>query len=87
MTIAPIFTIQGGVDGYVIYCDAFRVGLDCVLLHQGKVIIYASKQLKGHQKKYVTHELELAAVAVDLMIWKHYLHGVCVDLFIDNKIF
>ncbi|WMV41460.1 hypothetical protein MTR67_034845 [Solanum verrucosum] len=43
------------------YCDASRVGLDCVLMQNGKVIDYASRQLKIHEKNHPTHDLELAA--------------------------
>ncbi|KAH0689070.1 hypothetical protein KY289_016428 [Solanum tuberosum] len=48
--------------GYVIYCDASRVGLGCVLMQRGKVMSYASRQLKVHEKNYPTHDLEIAAV-------------------------
>ncbi|KAH0758120.1 hypothetical protein KY290_021613 [Solanum tuberosum] len=59
LTITPILTLR---DGYVIYWDASRVGLGCVLMQQDKAIAYASRQLKGHEKNYPTHDLELAAV-------------------------
>ncbi|KAH0669267.1 hypothetical protein KY285_023426 [Solanum tuberosum] len=62
-----------------------RVGLGCVLMHNGKVIAYASRQLKVHEKNYPTYDLELAAVAFALKIWRHYLYGVHVDIFTDHK--
>ena len=67
------------------YCDASRVGLGCVLIQNGKIIAYASRKLKFHEKIYPTHDLELAAVVFALKIWRHYLHGVHVDIFTDHK--
>ncbi|KAI3735990.1 hypothetical protein L6452_15519 [Arctium lappa] len=46
----------------IVYSDASKMGLRCVLMQQGKVIAYASRQLKDHGKKYPTHDLELAAL-------------------------
>ncbi|MDE0547699.1 RNase H-like domain-containing protein, partial [Microbacterium sp. C7(2022)] len=74
-----------GTDGFVIYCDASRVGLGCVLMQRGKVIAYASRQLKAHEKNYPTHDLELAAVVFALKLWRHYLYGAHVDVFTDHK--
>ena len=70
-----------GSDSYVIYCDASRVGLGCVLMQRDKVISYASRKLKVHEKNYPTHDLELEAVLFALKIWRHY-H---VDMFTDYK--
>ena len=67
------------------YCDASRVGLGCVLMQNGKVIAYASRQLKVHEKNNPTHDLELAAVVFALKIWRHYLYGVHGDIFTDHK--
>ena len=61
-------TLLEGPYGYVIYCDASRVFLGCVLMQQGKVITYASRQLKVHEKNYPTHDLEHAAVVFSLKI-------------------
>ncbi|WMV45601.1 hypothetical protein MTR67_038986, partial [Solanum verrucosum] len=72
-------------EGFVVYCDASRVGLGCLLMQNGKVIAYASRQLKVHEKNYPTHDLELAAVVFALKIWHHYLYGVHVDVFTDHK--
>ena len=69
----------------MIYCDASRVGLGCVLMQRGKVIAYASRQLKVHEKNYQTHDLELATLVFALKIWRHYLYGVQVDVFTDHK--
>ncbi|WMV29711.1 hypothetical protein MTR67_023096, partial [Solanum verrucosum] len=62
-----------------------RVGLECVLTQNGKVIAYASRQLKVHEKNYPSHSLELVVVVFALKIWRHYLYGVHVDVFTDHK--
>ncbi|XP_059307043.1 uncharacterized protein LOC132058603 [Lycium ferocissimum] len=85
LTSAPILTLPSGSGGYVVYCDASRIGLGCVLMQNGKVIAYASRQLKKHEKNYPTHDLELAAVVFALKIWRHYLYGEHCDVFTDHK--
>ncbi|KAH0709559.1 hypothetical protein KY284_010986 [Solanum tuberosum] len=85
LTTTLVLTLPEGSDGYVIYCDASRVGLGCVLMQRGKVIAYPSRQLKVHEKNYPTHDLKLAAVVFALKIWRHYLYGVHVDVFTDHK--
>ncbi|KAI3805555.1 hypothetical protein L1987_28049 [Smallanthus sonchifolius] len=81
---APILTLPDGNNDLVVYCDASNQGLDCVLMQRGKVIAYASRQLKIHEKNYTTHDLELGAVVFALKIWRHYLYGTkCVELLND----
>ena len=58
-----------------LYSDASRIGLGCVLMQDGKVVAYASKQLKPHEQNYPTHDLELAAIVFTLKIWRHFLYG------------
>jgi hypothetical protein len=53
---------------FVIYCDASRQGLGYVLMQSGRVIAYASRQLKDHEQRYPTHDLELTAVVHALKI-------------------
>ena len=72
LTTAPVLTLPEGSDGYVIHCDASRAGLGCVLMQRDKVISYASRKLKMHEKNYLTHDLELAAVVFALKIWRHF---------------
>ena len=67
------------------YCDASRVGLGCVLMQHGKVISYASRQLKVDERNCPTHDLELAPVVFALKIWRHYLYGVHVDMYTNHK--
>jgi hypothetical protein len=63
---APVLTLPEGVEDMTVYCDASRHGLGCVLMQRGKVIAYASRQLKPHESNYPTHDLELAAVVFAL---------------------
>ncbi|KAI3761239.1 hypothetical protein L1987_51651 [Smallanthus sonchifolius] len=76
---------QKGEDDLVVYCDASNQGLGCVLMQRGKVIAYASRQLKIHEKNYTTHDLELGAVIFALKIWRHYLYGTKCVVFTDHK--
>nr|GEV38786.1 putative reverse transcriptase domain-containing protein [Tanacetum cinerariifolium] len=62
-----------------------RKGLGCVLVQHGKVIAYASRQMKPYEENYPTHDLELAAVVFALKIWRHYLYGETCDIFTDHK--
>ncbi|KAL0395224.1 UNVERIFIED_CONTAM: Transposon Tf2-11 polyprotein [Sesamum latifolium] len=76
LTSAPILALPSGDGGYVVYTDASRQGLGCVLMQHGKVIAYASRQLRPHEMNYPTHDLELAAIVHALKIWRHYLKTV-----------
>nr|GEV48033.1 putative reverse transcriptase domain-containing protein [Tanacetum cinerariifolium] len=72
---APLLALPEGSEGFIIYCDASNKGLGAVLMQREKVISYASRQLKIHEKNYTTHDLELGAVVFALKIWRHYLYG------------
>ena len=67
------------------YSDVPKIGLGCVLMQDGKVEAYASRQLKPHEQNYPTHDLELAAVVFALKIWRHYLYGEKCRIFTDHK--
>jgi hypothetical protein len=82
---APILTLPLGSDGFVIYNDASRRGLGCILMQNGKVVSYASRQLKNHVLNYPTHDLELAAVVFTLKIWRYYLYGEKYEIYTDHK--
>nr|GEY55854.1 putative reverse transcriptase domain-containing protein [Tanacetum cinerariifolium] len=60
-------------EDFIVYCDASNKDLGAVLMQREKVISYASRQLKIHEKNYTTHDLELGAVVFALKIWRHYL--------------
>ena len=85
LTSAAVLTLPKCGENYTIYCDASRVRLGCVLIHDGKVIAYASRKLKVHEKNYPTHDIEFVAFVFALKLWRHYLYGVHVDVFIDHK--
>nr|GEV33412.1 putative reverse transcriptase domain-containing protein [Tanacetum cinerariifolium] len=72
---APILALPEGTEDFVVYCDASLKGYGVVLMQREKVIAYASKQLKVHEEKYTTHDLELGAVVFALKLWRHYLYG------------
>nr|GEU72084.1 hypothetical protein [Tanacetum cinerariifolium] len=82
---SPLLTLPSGTGGYQIYSDASKKGLGCVLMQHGKVIAYASRQLKPYDENYPTHDLELAAVVFALKIWRHYLFRETCDIFTDHK--
>ncbi|GKC79110.1 putative reverse transcriptase domain-containing protein [Tanacetum coccineum] len=74
---APVLALPDRPEDFVVYCDASGIGLGCVLMQRGKVIAYASRQLKTHEKNYTTHDLELGVVVFALKIWRHYLDYDC----------
>ncbi|GJU39453.1 putative reverse transcriptase domain-containing protein [Tanacetum coccineum] len=82
---APILLLPEGSEDFVVYCDASCKGLGVVLMQREKVISYASRQLKIHEKNYTTHDLELAAVVFALKMWRHYLYGTKCVVFTDHK--
>ncbi|KAK9085879.1 hypothetical protein Sjap_026290 [Stephania japonica] len=85
LTTAPVLVLPESGKGFEVNTDACLVGLGCVLMQDGRVIAYASRQLKIHEKNYPTHDLELAAVVFALKIWRHYLYGERFVLFTDHK--
>ncbi|GJZ60886.1 putative reverse transcriptase domain-containing protein [Tanacetum coccineum] len=81
---APILALPEGSEDFIAYCDASKKGLGAVLMQREKVISYASRQLKIHEKNYTTHDLELGAVVFALKMWRHYLYGTKCTVFTDN---
>nr|GFA53997.1 putative reverse transcriptase domain-containing protein [Tanacetum cinerariifolium] len=82
---APILALPEGSEDFNAYCDASNKGLRAVLMQREKVISYASRQLKIHEKNYTTHDLELGAVVFTLKIWRHYLYGTKCTVFTNHK--
>ncbi|GJX32520.1 putative reverse transcriptase domain-containing protein [Tanacetum coccineum] len=82
---APILSLPKGVEDFVVYYDSSNQGLGCVLMQRGKVIAYALRQLKIHEKNYTTHDLELGAVVFALKIWRHYLYMTKIVIYTDHK--
>ncbi|GJT49263.1 putative reverse transcriptase domain-containing protein [Tanacetum coccineum] len=81
----PILALPKGREDFVVYCDASHNGLGAVLMQTEKVIAYASRQLKIHEKNYTIHDLELGSVVFALKIWRHYLYGTKCIVFTDHK--
>ncbi|GJX70841.1 putative reverse transcriptase domain-containing protein [Tanacetum coccineum] len=82
---ALVLAFPDGPDDFMVYCDASKQGFGCLLMQRGKVIAYASRQLKKHEKNYTTHDLELGAVVFTLKIWRHYLYGTKNVIYTDHK--
>nr|GEW31559.1 putative reverse transcriptase domain-containing protein [Tanacetum cinerariifolium] len=82
---ALILSLPDGVEDFIVYCNASNQGLGCVLMQRSKVIAYASRQLKIHEKNYTTHDLELGAVVFVLKTWTHYLYGTKSVIYTDHK--
>ncbi|GJT06308.1 putative reverse transcriptase domain-containing protein [Tanacetum coccineum] len=76
---ASILALPEGSENFVVYCDASHKGLGAVLMQRDKVIAYASRHLKVHEKNYTTHDLELGAVVFALKMWRHYLYELLSD--------
>nr|GFB57938.1 putative reverse transcriptase domain-containing protein [Tanacetum cinerariifolium] len=82
---APILALPEGSEDFIVYYDASNKGLGAVLMQREKVISYASRQLKIHEKNYTTHDLELGAVVFTLKTWRYYLYGTKCTVFTDQK--
>jgi ribonuclease HI len=82
---APVLIMLDLQKNFDVYCDASRQGLGCVLMQEGHVIAYASRQLRKHELNYPTHDLELAAVVHALKIWRHYIMGTKCRIYTDHK--
>ncbi|KZV32740.1 hypothetical protein F511_32166 [Dorcoceras hygrometricum] len=85
LTTAPVLALPSGSGGFVVCSDASLSGLGCVLMQNGYVIAYASRQLKPHETRYPVHDLELAAIVFALKIWRHYLYGEEFVVYTDHK--
>ena len=68
LTSAPVLILPNPKESFVVYYDASKMGLGGVLMHNRQVVAYASRQLKVHEKNYLTHDLDLAAVVYVLKI-------------------
>ena len=85
LTSALVLTLSDIHKDFVVFCDASRQGPGCLLMQEGRVVVYASRQLKVHEKNYPTHDLELAVVVHTLKIWRHYLIGNKCEIYTDHK--
>jgi ribonuclease HI len=85
MTTGPVLILPNVHKPFSVYCDASYTGLGCVLMQEGRVLSYSSRQLKIQERNYPTHDLELAAVVHALKTWRHYLYGQKCDVYMDHK--
>ena len=85
LTSAPILAQPDIEKPFDVFYDASCTSLGCVLMQEGRVIAYASRQLKKHEVNYPTHDLELAAVVHALKIWRHYLLGNVCHIYTGHK--
>ena len=85
LTSAPVLAQPDITRPFDVYCDASGTGLGSVLMQDRRVIAYASRALRRHEKNYATHDLELAAVVHALKIWRHYLLSNPVHIYTDHK--
>ncbi|WVZ98283.1 hypothetical protein U9M48_043745 [Paspalum notatum var. saurae] len=85
LTSAPVLAQPDITKPFDVYCDASGSGLGCVLMQEGRVIAYASCQLRKHEVNYPTHDLELLAVVYALKKWRHYLLGNTCHIYTDHK--
>ncbi|GKA33473.1 putative reverse transcriptase domain-containing protein [Tanacetum coccineum] len=82
---APVLALSDGREDFVVYCDTSGLGLGYVLMQRGKVIAYASRQLKIHEKNYTTYDLELGVVVFAFKIWRHYLYRTKSIIYTNHK--
>jgi hypothetical protein len=85
LTMSPVLTMPDMEKLFSIYCDASGQGLGCVLMQDSHVVAYASRQLRKHEEKYPTHDLELAVVVHTLKIWRHYIIDKRCEVYSDHK--
>jgi len=85
LTISLVLALPDPTRHFVIFRDASKMGLGCVLMQDRKVVAYASRQLRTHEKNYQTHDLELVVIVFALKIWRHYVYGGKFEVFSDHK--
>jgi hypothetical protein len=85
LTTTPVLVLPDVHKPFSVYCNTCYTGLGCVLMQEGRVVAYSSRQLKVHEKNYPIHDLELAVVVHALKTWRHYLYGKKCDVYTDHK--
>jgi hypothetical protein len=85
LTTSPVLAQPDTTKPFDVYCDAFGTSLGGVLVQEGQVISYSSRQLRRREEHYPTHNLELAVVVMALRAWRHYLLGNVVHIYMDHK--
>jgi hypothetical protein len=85
LTTSPMLAQPDTTKPFDVYRDTSGTGLGGVLMQEGRVISYSSRQLRCHEEHYPTHDLELAAVLMALRMWRHYLLRNVVHIYTDHK--
>ena len=85
LTTTRVLAILDTSKKFGVYCDASYQGWGCVLMQEKRLVAYASRQLKVHEKNYPTHDLELDVVVFAFKTWRHYLYGSQFQVFNDHK--
>ena len=85
LVIVPVLILQDIRKDFQVYCDASCQGHGGVLMQDGRVVSYASRQLRPHELNYATHDLDLAAVVHALKTMRHFLIGNHCDVYTDQK--
>jgi len=85
LTTSPILALPDPTRHFVIFCNASKMVLGCVLMKDRRVVTYASRQLRTREKNYPTHDLELDVIVFALKIWRHYVCGGKFEVFSDHK--
>lgn len=84
LNTTPVLTIHEGNDGFVVYCDASQVSFGCIFMKLRKLIAYASRKLKLHEKELSDPRPIVGSGKFSFKILRHYLYGVHVDMFTNN---
>jgi hypothetical protein len=85
LTTTPVLAKPDIETLFDIYCDASGIGLGCVLMQEGRLIAYASRQLRRHEEHYLAHDFELVTAVHALKIWCYYLLGNVCHMYTDHK--
>ncbi|KAA3487490.1 reverse transcriptase [Gossypium australe] len=85
LTEAPVLVQPESGKEFIIFSDASLNRMGCILMQEGKFVVYASRKLKQHERNYSTHDLELAAIVFALKIWRHYLFSEKCHVYSDHK--
>jgi len=85
LTTSHVLALPDLAGHFVIFCDASKMVLRCVLMQDRRVVAYGSRKLRTHEKNYPTRDLELAAIVFALNIWRHYVYGDKFDVFSNHK--
>jgi len=85
LTTSLVLALPDPTGHFVIFCDASKMGLGCVLMQDIRVVACASRQLRTHEKNHPTHDLELVVIVFALKIWRHYVYGSKFEVFSDHK--